>query len=94
MPTIDERVVVVRDADWQYVRVPLSVQLPGEELDLRSDVNDGTVTLARPVLAHSANAQYGDLQAFFDQIDAIGDRDFRVEQPTYPPREIDLFEAT
>jgi hypothetical protein len=90
MPTIDEKVLVVRDADWQYVRVPLSIQLPGEELHLHSEAEDGPITLARPPLFESRNKQYGDLQNFFDQIDAIGDRDFKVEQPKYPPRDVDF----
>ncbi|HEY5330995.1 MAG TPA: hypothetical protein VIJ79_14000 [Acidobacteriaceae bacterium] len=92
MPTIDENVVVVRDADWQYVRIPLSVNLPGDELELHQDRTNGPVTLSPPRPELTPRQRVEGLErafAMFDAARAAGET-FEIERDFCPPRDVDL----
>ena len=88
MPAIDETVVVVRDSDWQYVRVPLSIDLFEPELHLHRDFADGPITLSK--LEPQGNVQ--DFTEFFrllDEAHAAGES-FELERDLTAPRDIEL----
>ena len=92
MPTIDEKVLVVRDADWQYVRVPMSVTLPGDELELHQDRASGPVTLRPPRTELTREQQVQALErafAMFDEARAAGET-FKLERDFCPPRDVEI----
>lgn len=92
MPTIDETVAVLRDDEWQYVRVPLSVHLPEAELQLHRDTPNGPITLYEPNSTASRIRKAERLEQIFREIDeALADGEtLELERAFCPPRDLDL----
>jgi hypothetical protein len=89
--TLDETVTVTRDHQWQYIRVPLSVNLPAGELHLRRDTTDGPITLSS-FNASSTKQRSSSLEEFFRLVDeaAAAGETLDLERSFCPPRDVEL----
>ncbi len=90
MPTIDQTVTIVRDEEWQYVRIPLSVQLPEGELRLHRHSLHGPITLSQIPDETTAEKRTQDWQELFrllDEAHAAGET-FELERDFCPPRDV------
>jgi hypothetical protein len=92
MQALDETVAVTRDDQWQYIRVPLSVDLPEGELHLHRDSAHGPITLSAPLKHRTKAEREESLRGIlhkFDEAFAAGES-FEIERSLCPPREVNL----
>jgi hypothetical protein len=92
MPGFDETVAVLRDEQWQYVRIPLSIKLPETAIYLHRDTVDGPITLFEPDSAFARRRKAERIEDIFREVDealAAGET-FQMERTFCPPREFEL----